>query len=75
VSVTLTPQAEHTIAALTELGVLDEDTTLRLYREIVDEEERAKYGELTGVNLDPNSAGFGIIGGADGPTAIVVGEP
>ena len=72
VSITLTPQAEHTIAALTELGVLDEDTTLRLYREIVDEAEQAKYAEI---NFNPNSADFGIIGGADGPTAIVVGEP
>ena len=73
VSVTLTPNAEHTIAVLTELGILDEDTTLRLYRDIVDEENRAKliYGDL---NLNPNSA-TGIIGGADGPTAIVVGEP
>ena len=71
VSVSLTPNAEHTIAVLTELGILDEDTTLRLYRDIVDEERQAKYGEI---NFNPNSA-MGIIGGADGPTAIVVGEP
>ncbi|MBE6972532.1 MAG: hypothetical protein E7440_01430 [Ruminococcaceae bacterium] len=80
-SITLTPNAENTIRVLTELGILDEDTTLRLYREIVDEEERAKliYGsmghdpeELTSINLDPNSA-YGIIGGADGPTAIIRG--
>ena len=47
-SVTLTPNAENTIAVLTELGVLDEDTTLRLYRDIVDEEERVKlaYGDM-----------------------------
>ena len=82
-SITLTPHAENTIRVLTELGILDEDTTLRLYREIVDEEERAKliYGsmghdpeELTSITLNPNSA-MGIIGGADGPTAIVVAEP
>lgn len=81
-SITLTPNAEHTIRVLTELGILDEDTTLRRYREIVDEEERVKmiYGamghdpeELTSINMNPNSA-YGIIGGADGPTAIVVGE-
>ncbi len=72
VSITLTPNAKNTIAVLTELGILDEDTTLRLYRDIVDEEERAKYTE---VNLNPNSADFGSIAAADGPTAIVVGEP
>lgn len=80
-SITLTPNAEHTIRVLTDLGILDEDTTLRLYRDIVDEEERAKliYGsmgydpeELTSINLNPNSADFGLIGGADGPTAIIV---
>ena len=80
-SITLTPNAHNTIRVLTELGVLDEDTTLRLYRDIVDEEERAKliYGsmgydpeELTSINLNPNSADFGLIGGADGPTAIIV---
>ena len=43
--ITLTPQAEHTIRVLTELGILDEDTTMRLYREIVDEELRAKFSE------------------------------
>ncbi len=48
--ITLTPQAEHTIRVLTELGILDEDTTMRLYREIVDEELRAKFPEG-----DPNS--------------------
>lgn len=82
-SITLTPNAENTIRVLTELGILDEDTTLRLYRDIVDEEERAKliYGamghdpeELTSINLNPNSADLAIIGGADGPTAIVVTE-
>lgn len=82
ISITLTPNAENTIRVLTELGVLDEDTTLRLYREIVDEEDRAKliYGymghdpeELTSITLNPNSA-MGIIGGADGPTAIIVAE-
>jgi len=81
-SITLTPNAEHTIRVLTELGILDEDTTLRRYREIVDEEERVKliYGamghdpeELTSITLNPNSA-YGIIGGADGPTSIVVAE-
>jgi len=81
-SITLTPNAHNTIRVLTELGILDEDTTLRLYREIVDEEERAKliYGamghdpeELTSITMNPNSA-MGIIGGADGPTAIVVAE-
>lgn len=81
-SITLTPNAHNTIRVLTELGVLDEDTTLRLYRDIVDEEDRAKliYGymghdpeELTSINLNPNSA-MGIIGGADGPTAILVAE-
>ena len=47
-SVTLTPNAENTIRVLTELGILDEDTTLRLYRDIVDEEERVKlaYGDM-----------------------------
>ena len=79
-SITLTPKAEHTIRVLTELGILDEDTTLRMYREIVDEEERVKvvYGymghdpqELTSSTLNPNSA-YGIIGGADGPTAIIL---
>ncbi len=74
VAITLTPQAEHTIAVLTELGILDEDTTLRLYRDIVKEENQAKYGDVI-INYNPNSADFGIIGGADGPTAIVVGEP
>ena len=80
-SITLTPNAENTIRVLTQLGILDEDTTLRRYRDIVDEEERAKliYGsmgydpeELTSITLNPNSA-MGIIGGADGPTAIIVG--
>lgn len=80
-TITLTPNAENTIRVLTELGILDEDTTLRRYRDIVDEEERVKmiYGsmghdpeELTGITLNPNSA-MGIIGGADGPTAIIVG--
>lgn len=80
-SITLTPNAENTIRVLTELGVLDEDTSLRRYRDIVDEEERVKliYGymggdpkELTSITLNPNSA-YGIIGGADGPTAIIVG--
>ena len=81
-SITLTPNAENTIRVLTSLGILDEDTTLRLYRDIVDEEERVKmiYGymggdpkELTSINLNPNSADIAIIGGADGPevTAIV----
>lgn len=80
-SITLTPNAEHTIRVLTELGILDEDTTLRLYRDIVDEEERAKLiyrsmghdpEELTGIIYEnPNSAA-GIIGGADGPTSIIV---
>ncbi len=82
-SITLTPNAHNTIRVLTQLGILDEDTTLRLYREIVDEEDRAKliYGsmgydpeELTGINLNPNSADIAIIGGADGPTSIVVAE-
>ena len=81
-SITLTPHAHNTIRVLTQLGVLDEDTTLRLYRDIVDEEDRAKliYGymghnpeELTGITLNPNSA-MGIIGGADGPTSIIVAE-
>lgn len=81
-TITLTPQAENTIRVLTGLGILDEDTTLRRYRNIVDEEERAKliYGymghdpeELTSINMNPNSA-YGIIGGADGPTEIIVGE-
>ena len=81
-SITLTPNAENTIRVLTQLGILDGDTTLRLYREIVDEENRAKllYGyrgngeELTTVIYDnPNSAA-GIIGGADGPTSIIVAE-
>ncbi len=81
ISITLTPNAENTIRVLTGLGILDEDTTLRLYRDIVDEEERVKliYGsmghdpeELTSViYMDPHSAA-GIIGGADGPTSIVV---
>ena len=73
-SITLTPNAHNTIRVLTELGVLDEDTTLRLYRDIVDEEQRAKliYGD-TDINLNPNSA-MGIIGGADGPTSIIVAE-
>ena len=79
-SITLTPNAENTIRVLTELGVLDEDTTLRLYRDIVDEEQRVKlaYGyrgdgdELTSIIYEnPNSAA-GIIGGADGPTRIVM---
>lgn len=78
VAITLTPNAEHTIAVLTELGVLDEDTTLRPYADIVDEEYRAKFGD-TVIYHNPNSADlsadFGIIGGADGPTAIVVGKP
>jgi len=83
-SITLTPNAKNTIRVLTELGVLDENTTLRLYRDIVDEEERAKliYGnlgydpeELTSINLNPNSADMGIIGGADGPTSIIVSTP
>ena len=82
-SITLTPNAHNTIRVLTQLGILDEDTTLRLYRDIVDEEDRAKliYGsmghdpeELTGIIYEnPNSAA-GIIGGADGPTAIIVAE-
>ena len=81
-TITLTLQAENTIRVLTGLGILDEDTTLRQYRNIVDEEERAKliYGsmghdpeELTSITLNPNSA-YGIIGGADGPTEIIVGE-
>ncbi len=81
-SITLTPHAHNTIRVLTQLGVLDEDTTLRLYRDIVDEEQRAKliYGymghdpeELTSITLNPNSA-MGIIGGADGPTSIIVAE-
>ncbi len=81
-SITLTPNAKNTIGVLTELGILDEDTTLRLYRDIVDEEERVKlaYGyrgngeELSQViYMDPNSAA-GIIGGADGPTSIIVTE-
>ena len=72
ISVTLTPQAEHTIAALTELGVLDEDSTLRLYREIVDENEQVKKEPIY---FDPNSTStMAVIGGADGPTAIVVAE-
>lgn len=73
-SITLTPNAENTIRVLTELGILDEDTTLRLYREIVDEENRTKliYGEVPYINLNPNSADIAIIGGADGPTSIVV---
>lgn len=78
-SITLTPNAKNTIRVLTELGILDEDTKLRLYADIVDEEERVKhiYGymgydpeELTSITLNPNSA-YGIIGGADGPTAII----
>ncbi len=83
-SITLTPQAENTIRVLTQLGILDEDTTLRLYRDIVDEEQQAKliYGsmgydpeELTSVIYEnPNSADIAIIGGADGPTSIVVAE-
>ncbi len=72
VAITLTPQAENTIAALTELGILDEDTTLRLYRDIVKEEQQAKYGDVL-INHNPNSA-MGIIGGADGPTSIIVAE-
>lgn len=53
-SITLTPNAHNTIRVLTQLGVLDEDTTLRLYRDIVDEEQRAKliYGELTSFPQD-----------------------
>jgi len=83
-SITLTPKAENTIRVLTELGVLDGDTTLRRYRDIVDEEERVKviYGsmghdpkELTSITLNPNSADVGIIGGADGPTSVVVATP
>ena len=74
ITVTLSPNARNTIRVLTELGVLNENTTLRLYREIVDEENRTKliYGEAPYVNLNPNSADIAIIGGADGPTSIVV---
>lgn len=73
-TITLTPQAENTLQVLRDLGVVNDDVTLRLYREIVDEEERAKlaYGDPTGINLDPNSADIAVIGGADGPTSIVI---
>ena len=76
ITVTLSPNARNTIRVLTELGVLNENTTLRLYRDIVDEENRTKliYGEVPYVNLNPNSADIAIIGGADGPTSIVVAE-
>lgn len=75
-SITLTPQAENTLQVLKELGVLNDDHTLRLYQEIVDEEERTKliYGGAPEINLDPNSASLAIIGGADGPTSILVSE-
>ena len=74
-SITLTPHAHNTIRVLTELGVLDEDTTLRLYRDIVDEEDRAKliYGDLTSFPRDPATS-VAIIGGADGPTSIIVAD-
>ncbi len=81
-SITLTPHAHNTIRVLTELGVLDEDTTLRLYRDIVDEEQRAKliYGsmghdpeELTSFPQD-TATSVAVIGGADGPTSIIVAE-
>ena len=81
-TVTLTPQAEHTLAALRELGILGPDTTLQLYGEIVDEEERAKLlynymghdpQELTSITIEPDAA-TGIIGGADGTTSIIVAD-
>ena len=31
-----------------------------------------RLNDLTGINLNPNSADVGIIGGADGPTSIIV---
>lgn len=76
-SITLTPNAENTIRVLTQLGILDEDTTLRLYRDIVDEEDRVKlaYRSMGGdpeelaqiIYMDPNSAptSTAIIGGYD----------
>ena len=50
VSITLTPQAEHTIRALTELGVLNEHTSLRTYGNLVLDEYKDK-----GIYFDPNS--------------------
>ncbi len=73
VSITLTPQAENTLYVLEQLGVINQDRTLNLYRNVVDEKEQASL-----IDLDPNSmpkdlpSAMAIIGGADGPTSITV---
>ena len=44
-SITLTPQAENTLEVLRALGVLTEERTLRLYRDVVEAADRSALSE------------------------------
>ena len=79
ISVRLHPGMTNTIACLAQMGVLTEEdlkTNAELYPELYADQNymvwEEKYGELTSFPDYEVSSSMGIIGGADGPTAVIV---
>ena len=75
VIVTLTPDAENTLAWLRENSGLGTDYTVPTYRQWTEQEygdaaEKFYNGDTAGETFDA-ATGEEIIGGADGPTAVI----
>ena len=82
IMVAVYPRMTHTVAALMELGMVEE-RDLKTYAELYPEEYDETYWEFQekfGVDISYDdymsirgeAASIGVIGGADGPTAIMV---
>ena len=81
ISIYVRPDMDYTIACLKDLGLVT-DEALRTYGELYPEDyqdyvdyiDYGEYVEKYGVEVveDPGPASVGVIGGADGPTTVVV---
>ena len=81
ISIYVRPDMDYTIACLKDLGLVT-DEALRTYGELYPEDyqdyvdyiDYGEYVEKYGMEVveDPGPASVGVIGGADGPTTVVV---
>ena len=81
ISINIRPGMDHTIACLKDLGLVT-DEALRTYGELypedyqdyVDDIDYGEYVEKYGIEVveEADPASVGVIGGADGPTTVVV---
>ena len=81
ISINVRPGMDNTIACLKDLGLVT-DEALRTYGELypedymdyVDDIDYGEYVEKYGIEVveDAGPASVGVIGGADGPTTVVV---